>query len=297
MSRVHIAVAGTVLLGAAVLSAGEAVLRAQGAGAAAQAPYETRKLADGVYLFRYGATQAMFIVTPDGVVATDPISPDASRVYLQEIRTITKAPVLYVIYSHHHRDHVAGGAVFKQAGATFIAHRQAKANLLRLKDPSIVIPDLVVDDQTVLTVGGTRVELHYVGRNHGDGTLVPFLPKEKIIFAVDFLPVRELPFRNMPDSYLLEYMESIDRVLALDWDRMVAGHDRQGGIGTKDDVRGLKSYMAELFELVGKANADGKCFDQAMAEIKMPKYSSWARQEFLPGNIERMCYFFRNGWL
>lgn len=297
MKRAYIAVASILLMCTGVVSPDDTVLYAQGEGGSAQAPYETRKLADGVYLFRHGGSQAMFVVTPDGVVATDPISPEASRVYLQEIRKITKAPVLYVIYSHHHRDHIAGGAVFKQAGATFIAHRQAKANLVRLKDPDIVIPDLVVDDRTVLTVGGTRVELHYVGRNHSDGTLVPFLPKEKIVFAVDFLPVRELPFRNMPDSYLLEYMESIDRVLALDWERMIAGHNRQGGIGTKEDVRGLKSYMAELFELVGKANADGNCFDKAMAEIKMPKYSSWARQEFLPGNIERMCYFFRNGWL
>ena len=125
---------------------------------------------------------------------------------------------------------------------------------------------------------------------------MPFLPTEKIIFAVDFLPIRELPFRNMFDSYLLEYMESIDRVLEFDWDRMVAGHGREGGIGTKDDVAGLKNYMTELFELVREANAAGKCIDTAMAEIKMPNYSTWGRQQFLPGNIERMCYFFRNGW-
>lgn len=273
----------------------DGTLRAQ-EGGGAQAQYETRKLADKVYLFRYGGSQAMFIVTPDGVIATDPISPEASKAYLQEIRKITGAPVVYVIYSHHHLDHIAGGAPFKVQGATFIAHRQAKAALVRLKDPTVVIPDVVVDnDGTVLTLGGTRLELRFVGRNHSDGTLVPFLPREKIIFAVDFLPIRELPFRNMPDSYLLEYMESIDRVLELDWDRMVAGHNREGGIGTKEDVRGLKNYMGELFALVRDANADGKCFDKAMAESKMPKYANWSRQEFLPGNIERMCYFFRNG--
>ena len=270
-------------------------LAAQGGGA--QAQYETRELADNVYLFRYGNSQSMFVVTPDGVIAMDPINATASKVYLEEIRKITEVPVVYVIYSHHHLDHISGGAPFKAQGATFIAHRQAKAALVRINNPNVVIPDLVVDDDgSVLTLGGTRLELHYVGRNHTDGTLVPFLPTEKIIFAVDFLPIRELPFRNMFDSYLLEGMESIDRVLELDWDRMVAGHSRQGGIGAKDDVRGLKNYMTELFELVRDANAAGKCIDTAMAEITMPKYASWERQQFLPGNIERMCYFFRNGW-
>lgn len=293
MARVCFVCFCVLLVAGGVVLFDDPALWAQGQ---AGAQYETRKVADNVYIFRYGGSQSMFVVTPDGVMATDPISPQASKVYLQEIKKITPAPVRYVIYSHHHLDHIGGGAPFKEAGATFVAHRQAKAALLRLKDPNVVIPDLVVDDHSVLTVGGTRLEVHFVGRNHSDNSLVTFLPREKIIFAVDFLPIRELPFRNMPDSYLLEYFESIDRVLALDWDRMIAGHNRQGGIGTKDDIRGLKAYVTELFELVRKANAEGKCFDTAMAEIKLPKYASWARQEFLPGNIERMCYFFRNGW-
>ena len=283
-----------VLLVAAVVLLNVSTLRAQGQS---RAPYETRKITDNVYIFRYGGSQSMFLVTPDGVMVTDPINTQASKVYLEEIRKITPAPVRYVIYSHHHIDHVGGGVPFKEAGATFVAHRQAKAALVRLEIPDVVIPDLVVDDHAVLTLGGTRLELHFVGRNHTDNSLVMLVPDEKIIFAVDFLPIRELPFRNMPDSYLLEYFESIDQVLALDWDRMIAGHSRQGGIGTKDDIRGLKAYLTELFELVRQANAEGKCFDAAFAEIELPSVATdWIRQEFLQGNIERMCYFFRNGW-
>lgn len=238
----------------------------------------------------------MFVVTPDGVIATDPISPQAAKVYIQEIKKITTVPVRYVVYSHNHTDHISGGAVFKEAGATFIAHRQAKAALVRLKDPDVVLPDLTLDDQFTLTLGGTRVELRYLGRNHTDGTVVPFLPREKIIFTVDWLPVREFPFRTMPDWYVLEFMEGIDRVLELDWDRMITGHSRGGGIGTKEDVRGLKMYMADLYAAVRQASDEGKCFDKAIAEIKMPKYASWDRQEYLPGNIERLCYLFRIGW-
>ena len=70
---------------------------------------------DNVYVFRYQNHQAMFVVTPAGVIATDPISygrPQAAVTYLAEIRKITDKPIKYLIYSHHHYDHIAGGKPF-----------------------------------------------------------------------------------------------------------------------------------------------------------------------------------------
>ena len=269
------------------------------ASAAEQQPqYETRKLTDNVYIFRYGGAQAMFVMTPDGVIATDPLNAKAAAVYLQEIKKITPAPVRYVVYSHHHLDHISGGAPFKDAGATFVAHRRAREHLLHLKDPNVVIPDLTVDDQgTALTLGGTRLELHFVGRNHSDNSLVMFLPKEKIVFAVDFLPVQGLPFRAMPDSYIREWFQSIDKTSQLDWNTLIPGHpSRQGPTGTKEDVRALKEYMTDLSNAVRQAAAEGKCFDQAMKEIKLPQYEKWGGYEpFLPGNIQRFCEFWGRG--
>ena len=84
---------------------------------------------DNVYVFRYGNTQAMFVVTKAGVIATDPIGygrPQAVTTYLEEIKKVTNQPIRYVIYSHHHFDHIAGGKPFKDAGATFIAHKQSQ---------------------------------------------------------------------------------------------------------------------------------------------------------------------------
>ena len=260
--------------------------------------HETRKVADNVYIFRHVGHQSMFVVTPDGVIATDPISPAAAKVYVDEIKKVTPLPVRYVIYSHHHLDHIAGGAPFKQAGAIFVAHQNAKARLAAINHPDTVLPDVVVDDAGgAITLGGTRLELHYLGRNHSDNTLSMLLPKERILFAVDWLPIREILFRTVPDSYMDEWFVSLDRVLALEWDRMIAGHPRQGGVGSKEDVRNLKQYMTDLREAVRQAADDGKCIDKAMQEVKLPKYEGWGRyKEFLPGNVERFCFYWRNGW-
>ncbi len=263
--------------------------------------FETRKVSDNVYVFRYQNHQSLFVVTPDGVIATDPISlarPQAAQTYIDEIRKITSAPIRYVVYSHHHYDHIAGGEAFKKLGATFIAHRNAKARLETLRSPVVVLPDESVDDSRVIELGGVRVELHYVGRNHSDNSLVMLLPTEKILFAVDFIPIESVQFRDMPDGYLPDWFDSLDRVLALEWERMIPGHPYAGGrFGSKDDVRALKQYMSDVSEAVKPLAAAGKCFDQAIKEVKLPQYEKWANYEaWLPGNVERFCEYWGRGY-
>src|SRR5215470_6797526 len=103
-------------------------------------PFATTKVdgTDNVYIFRAGGHQSMFVVTSAGVIATDPIGygrPQMVQTYVDEIRKVTSQPIKYVVYSHHHFDHIAGGKPFKDAGATFIAHQRAKDRLLQVNDP------------------------------------------------------------------------------------------------------------------------------------------------------------------
>ena len=272
------------------------------AQAPAPAPFETTKVGDNVYVFRAGGYQSMFIVTPEGVIATDPIGyadPQAPAAYLQAIRRITQAPIKYVIYSHHHYDHIAGGKPFKDAGAVFVAHRNAHRRLAALQAPDVVMPDMVVDDTgSSLLLGGMRVDLLYVGNNHSDNSLVMLLPKERILFAVDWIPIQAVLFRDMPDGYLPDWFAGLDRVLALEWDRMIPGHPAPGGrLGTKDDVRMLKDYMTDVSNAAKQLAAERKCLDdEAMRAVKLPKYESWgAYSMFLFGNVERFCEYWGRG--
>jgi glyoxylase-like metal-dependent hydrolase (beta-lactamase superfamily II) len=271
--------------------------------AAAQQPplFETRKLTDNAYLFRYQFHQALFVVTSEGVIATDPIAflrPQAAAAYIAEIRKITQAPIKYLVYSHHHYDHIAGGKPFKDAGAIVVAHRNAKARLEALRNPDVVIPDEAVDDFRAIELGGVRVELHYVGRNHSDNTLVMLLPKEKLLFAVDYVAVETVGFRDFPDGYFPDLFDSLDRTVALDWERMIGGHPFPGGrYATKDDVRAYKQYLVDLNDAVKTAAAAGKCWDAAMAEVKLPKYEKWGGYAtFLPMNIEKFCNYWGRGY-
>jgi len=279
-----------------------------GAAMAQNAPPVATTKVDGtenVYVFRYGGYQSMFVVTPQGVIATDPASYlRPAKPYIDAIKAVTDKPIKYVIYSHHHYDHIAGGQPLKDLGATFIAHRRAKERLLELKKqnalrPDVVIPDEVVDGKKTITLGGTTLELIYVGRNHSDDMLVMRLPKEKLVFVVDFAPIEAVQFRNIPDNASpLEFIDSLKKLAALDWDRMITGHPYAGGrYGTKKDVQDDIAYMEDLSAEVKKAADAGKCFDAAMKEVKLPKYEKWTNYENgLAANIERFCYWWGRGY-
>ncbi|MGE0850255.1 MAG: MBL fold metallo-hydrolase [Hyphomicrobiaceae bacterium] len=256
---------------------------------------------DNVYIFRYQNHQAMFIVTPAGVIATDPISygrPQAAKTYIEEIQKITKAPIKYLIYSHHHYDHIAGGKPFKDAGARIIAHKRAKERLEALKGLDIALPDEAVDNKRTLKLGGTTLELHYTGRNHSDSSLVMLLPKEKLIFVVDFNALGAVPSRlAVNDSYPVEWEASLKRTLALKWERMIPGHPGPGGrLGTRADMEQQLAFMTELSNEVKKASDAGKCFSPADTEVKLPSFATLSNYEQnLAWNVHRWCSYWGRG--
>jgi glyoxylase-like metal-dependent hydrolase (beta-lactamase superfamily II) len=256
---------------------------------------------DNVYIFRNVNHQAMFVVTNDGVIATDPVAygrPTGGQVFLDEIRKVTNQPVKYVIYSHHHFDHIAGGKAFKDAGATFIAHRQAKARLEFLNDPHTVIPDEIVPDSgRTITLGGTQLELTYHGLNHSDSTLVMRLPKERIIFVVDTLPVGTVPGRGMIDFHPIETENFMKQVIAMDWDRLIPGHPGPGDrLGTKKDVEDQLKLLQTASAQMKKLAQEGKCWDQAEKDFALPGYEAWpGYASGLPFIARRYCGLWGRG--
>ena len=275
----------------------------QPAAPAAQAPaIATTKVAgtDNVYTFRNGNSLAMFIVTPEGVIATDPVGygrPQGGATYLAEIRKVTDRPIRYVVYSHHHFDHIAGGRAFKEAGARFIAQTKAKERLAVLNDPNTVLPDETVDKRRTITLGGTALELTYVGQNHSDSTLVMRLPKERIVFVVDLLAVGQIPGRGMIDFYPFQAEESIKQILAMDWERLIPGHPGVGGrLGTKKDAQDQLTFLQDASAAVKAEAQMGRCWEPVESELKLPKYASWPNYEAnLPFVLRRYCALWGRG--
>ena len=269
----------------ATVAAALAAVAALATQAQPQAPVrEITKLAGEVYRFRNNNHYSVFAVTPAGVIATDPINAEAARWLKDEIRKRFAQPVRYLVYSHDHADHIAGGEVFADT-AVVAAHANAKRTIVAEKRPTAV-PQVTFASEMSIELGGTVVELAYVGRNHSDNSIVMRFPKERLLFAVDFIPVESLAFRDFPDAYIQDWIDSLQRVEAMDFDVLAPGH---GPLGRKEHVRMFREYMEELRDEVLRHAREGKSVDEVKQLVKMPKYATWTNYEqWLTLNVEGM---------
>jgi glyoxylase-like metal-dependent hydrolase (beta-lactamase superfamily II) len=241
----------------------------------------------------------MFVVTDDGVIATDPLSYQNDAVayaYINAIKAETTKPIKFVVYSHHHADRIGGGKPFQQLGATFVAHKQTYERLKKSNDPKVVLPDEWFDQEKTIELGGKKLKLMHVGRNHTDSMIV-MRPNDDLIYAVDFIPIETLPEGTMIDSFIPDWEQSLQKVLDLApaWKSFIPGRKYTANerLGTPDDVTKLMQYMQELSGKVEAAAKDEKCWEVAMREIKLPTFEKWANYKTdLPLNVERYCYHF-----
>ena len=237
-------------------------------------------------------SNAGFVVTADSVVVVDALgSPALARELLAQIRRITPKPVSHVLLTHYHADHVYGLQVFKEAGATILAHRAgqeylysetANQRLAASRDElapwidaqtRLVPADRWLDGDTDLTVGGVRLQLRAVGPSHTPHDLVIYLPDERTLFAGDLVFRGRIPFVGQADSR--RWIEALDRLLAFDATVIVPGH---GALSTsaKEDLTLTRDYIAYLRQTMGEAARNMDPFEEAYAR------TDWSRFRELP---------------
>ena len=237
-------------------------------------PFETTKVADGVYTFRFFFHRNMFIVTDEGVIVTDPLNPRAAKTMRAEIAKITDQPVEYVVYSHEHWDHISGGQIFKDEGARFISHARCIDEFKRNPSPIVIIPEGTFKKRFDIKLGGRTLELHYFGRNHGECLTVMRLPKEKIAFIVDIVTPKRIAFRTMPDFYPLDWVRTLREIeKRLDFTRVIPGHGPP--IVPASAVSEQREYLEDLMAAVVAARKIERNPDKIRKLVKLSKYEKW----------------------
>lgn len=277
-----LAMGGITLAG---LAASPLVRHAQAQTPPAPAPTrEITRIAGEVYRFRNNFHYSIFASTPAGIIATDPINADAADWLKGELARQFGRPVKYLVYSHDHADHIAGGQVFADT-AVVVAHDNAKPVIIGERRPTAV-PEVTFSDRMTIELGGTVVELAWVGRNHSDNSVVMRLPRERLVFAVDFIPVETVAFRDFPDAYIQDWIESLRRVEAMDFDILAPGH---GPVGRKAHVGMFRQYMEDLRGAVMQAAREGKSLEETRQTVRLPQYEGWTNyKDWFPLNVEGM---------
>jgi len=259
---------------------------------AAQEPERAiTRIAGDLYRFQNAMHFSVFLVTPEGIVATDPINAEAARWLKAELARRFGLPVRYLIYSHAHPDHIAGGEVFSDT-ALVIAHENAQAEISAKNVPT-ARPRITFTDRMTVELGGKIVELSYLGRNHSDSSIVMRFPDARAVFAVDFVAVERLPFRDFPESFLDEWPRSLSALEAMDFYILAPGH---GKMGRKADVHAAIQYLEDLRREVAQRLAQGMDESRIVDEVTMEPYRDWERyDEWRALNVQGMVRHLRQG--
>jgi glyoxylase-like metal-dependent hydrolase (beta-lactamase superfamily II) len=210
-------------------------------------------------------------VTSEGlIVVDDKFASQAADVFAQ-VKTVSPLPVKYVLNTHHHGDHASGNAYVRDTlGVNIIAHKNIRENFLRLKQAGE--PNITFANEGAVYLGGIEVKMYWFGRGHTNGDTVIYFPDLKTIHAGDLI-IDAMPVIDYPGGgSALEFISTIDKLLALDFDMMIPGHGR---IMTKDEARAYRTRFQTMNERMrdvirkGVTKEQMKTLDQARAQLRL----------------------------
>lgn len=269
-----------------------------GAWAGAPGPFETVRVAPGVYAFvgQMGpmgrddmGTNATFgaVVTEAGVMLVDTGAGAPAAAELEAaLRGVSDRPVRWVVNTGSEDHRWLGNARFRRAGARIVtsvraaAHQRERADLLLgrlgtlLGRAAVDATEPVFADETFegrrrLTLGGTRLELIEVGPAYGPGDLLVWLPRERVLFAGDVALAGRMPVvADFSDTQ--GWIRAFEVMRRLDPAVVVPGHGPPGPLArvladTRDYLVHLRRAVRAFMD-AGGAIEDVRQVDQSAFE-------------------------------
>ena len=237
-------------------------------------------------------SNAGFVVTPKGVVVVDALgSPILAQKLIAEIKKVTNQPIVALIVSHYHADHIYGLQEFKKIGAkiyaqgegrNYLSSETAKQRLIASRidfapwvnaSTQLIAADVWIDKQTKLNIGGIEFLVSRVGPAHAPEDLMVYVPSEKVLFAGDLVFRGRIPFVGNADSK--GWLTALDAIEDLQPQIVIPGH---GAYSTnpREDIIFTRNYLNYLRESMSKAAINLDPFEEAYRQ------ADWSEYEGMP---------------
>jgi cyclase len=143
------------------------------------------------------------------------------------------------------------------------------AYLEQVKETRITVPNLTFNDSIAINRGGREMQIKYLGRGHTDTDVVVFLPKERIVATGDLM---ESIISYMGDSYPEDWIATLERLKALDFDTVMPGH---GVVFTgKSKIGAFQQYLRDVITQVNVLRQQGLLPEDAAARVDVTKHSA-----------------------
>ncbi len=217
--------------------------------------YFVGRVQKNLYWVTDGSYQAAFLTTKDGVMLFD-APPTIGHNLQRAIDQIASDngvsnKVTYLVYSHHHADHVGASSLFGR-DVVRVGHVEAKRLLARDNDPARPVPDETFETRRTLRVGGERIRLAWHGTNHTPDNIYIHLPGHDTLMLVDILLPGWVSFNSFNISEDVPgAIAAPAKAMAYPWKHYIGGH--MGRLGTRQDMVVHQQYVNDIIDNVKKA--------------------------------------------
>ncbi|HKQ93526.1 MAG TPA: MBL fold metallo-hydrolase [Blastocatellia bacterium] len=244
------------------------------------AQLEIQQVKDKLYMITGGGGATAAFITEKGVVVVDTKLRGNGPGILEKIKSVTPKPVIMVINTHTHGDHVGSNDAFTGA-VEFIAHENCKARMetmpaFQSEEGKKFLPGKTYKDKLSLLKGADKIDLYYFGRGHTGGDTFIVFPALKVMHSGDIFAGKGTPIMDTNNGGSgLDYPKTLAKAAAgiKGVETVIPGHS---SLMTWNDFKEYGDFIRDLVAAVGQAKKDGKDVDKAAADIKMPeKYSSY----------------------
>lgn len=271
-------------------------------GATVPVEMPLKKLSDHVYYVQGAAgiatdnagfiSNAAAIITDKGVVVVDALgSPALAKKFLQRIREVTDKPIVKVIVTHYHADHIYGLQVFKAEGAEIVGpagyHEYVDAPVAQQRleerrvslapwvdeNTHIVMPDTVVDKNTKMRIGDVELDILYLGAAHSDGDLAVLVKNDAVLISGDLIFEGRVPFTGSANTaHWLDVLEHLDNT---GLKALLPGHGPAAS-NPAEAVKLTLDYLRTVRDAMQRGVDEMMTFDEAYDQ------ADWSRFENLP---------------
>lgn len=241
----------------------------KGGAKAGQTVEKIRQLKPNLYMITGGGANTLVRVTPEGIIVVDTKNPGDENFMrvMEEIKSVSMAPVKFVVNTQHHPDHVGTNQQFIDAGAQVVALEALKTFMAsdpRTKDIPGRPQQTFAKDKT-LTLGGATVELHFYGPGHTGDDTIAWFPAEKVVMVSDQITdgAPLVDFANGGSA--VHWNDSLNAVLKLDFEQAIPG---RGEPKTKAEVTAYRDKFASLVQRAQDAIKAGATKETLGMQVK-----------------------------